>query len=688
MAVIDLVKLPNNTVYDVEDRFTKLGICNDWVTGHAYVVNNLVWQWVTATGAHNGSTERYLYRCIQAHTSAVANKPGASGASTYWVKTTIEEELKRRDDEIASIISSGVNFRGITLTALVDGQQWTAGTQLSITVNGTTEDHKITPINGDIVVYRQGPGKEFLFLDPNGDGNGIWYLIDATGNLGAFAYAETANVNIGVKKVEITNSTMYKPKAASQVTVGNADTGTAVTVMTGLGGTTSFNTNAIKSATLTSYDTSDTGRVAVVGSVGTFDITTGGSQFNTDAIKSATLTSATTTATGRIKVVSEAIGSASISTATTGGAVVVTNAIKNAEVSGTSTFVTSAIGSVSLSTSGSSSGAVGGIFPTNVSSIITGVHFEYWDFPTVLTGATIGSNASNQGVYSVKYLYDATKQTANVVSSATLTGTTTFVTNAELTGTTTFVSSATLTGTKTFVTSAAAEGITASYTSASNMLVFATAAAAETGTVGISAPTASVGISASTGTVGISAPSKTVVTGYTFSSAYMGVVINTADVTAPVLAYDTTAPYYLSLSTSAAGTASFGIKTTAADTTHLVVSTGAPTYTYLYNSTAAASKSTALTSVTPVQPTITPIYLSVVTAAADQSSVTKQTASVIPAKAGTTKKDLLTYDSDTIKVPTNMADALYVLNDNTSVFTVNIATSVTPDTLPYPDADI
>ena len=89
-----------------------------------------------------------------------------------------------------------------------------------------------------------------------------------------------------------------------------------------------------------------------------------------------------------------------------------------------------------------------------------------------------------------------------------------------------------------------------------------------------------------------------------------------------------------------------------------------------------------------MQPTITPIYLSVVTAAADQSSVTKQTASVIPAKAGTTKKDLLTYDSDTIKVPTNMADALYVLNDNTSVFTVNIATSVTPDTLPYPDADI
>lgn len=234
-------------------------------------------------------------------------------------------------------------------------------------------------------------------------------------------------------------------KASTATTVGNANVGEAVTVVTGASGT--FVTSAINSAKLQVADSStgtfaDAQPQAVITALGS-------TQYNTDAIKSASLDIKTTSTSGYTPYVSEVSGtfvtsaingaSTTLSSAdsTSTGAIAYNDGTFStaASLGGTTTFVKSAIASASSSLSSQSSTADGrvqyatGTFSTGAAltgtttfatSGITATYNatdEALEFGTAGTG-TVGFTAP---VLEKKYMAVSTSTTAASTGTVTLT---------------------------------------------------------------------------------------------------------------------------------------------------------------------------------------------------------------------------------------------------------------------------
>lgn len=238
-------------------------------------------------------------------------------------------------------------------------------------------------------------------------------------------------------------------KASTETTVGNANVGEAVTVVTGASGT--FVTSAINSAKLQVADSStgtyaDAQPQAVVTAIGT-------TQFNTDAIKSASLDISTTTSSGdgRTPYVSAVSG----------------------------TFVTSAISGASTTLSSANSTSDGAI--------------QYND-GTFSTAASLGGTKT----FNTNAIKSASSSLSSVTTSAT--GTVQYATGG-------FSTAAALTGTKTFATS----GVTATYNANDEALEFSAAGTGTVGFTAPVLSTAYMKVTTSTtaadtGTVTLTAP--------------------------------------------------------------------------------------------------------------------------------------------------------------------------------------
>jgi len=171
-------------------------------------------------------------------------------------------------------------------------------------------------------------------------------------------------------------------RAASQTTVGNANVGSATTVATGFtsGSTTTFTTNGIKAASLSvvADPTGLSGYTSYVEAVGEVGLT-GTKTFNTDAIKSASLDILTTSADGY-----EAYVSSVSSPSLTGTTTFNTDAIKSASLDVQSTSATGYTTYVESVTSPT----LGGTTTFAVNPTVTGETLTFTTGTVSLSGGT------------------------------------------------------------------------------------------------------------------------------------------------------------------------------------------------------------------------------------------------------------------------------------------------------------
>ena len=142
--------------------------------------------------------------------------------TTYDIKDTVAR----------ATAGGGIQFRGVTTTALTDGASTT-----TYTISGETDNR--TAANGDMVVYGS---KEFIFSTSDNK----WHELGDNTSLGDLAYKDNASgTYTSVKSVAVTTKTTsnktatVSPAASGTVTYTPAGEITAPTITVNTAGTTS-----------------------------------------------------------------------------------------------------------------------------------------------------------------------------------------------------------------------------------------------------------------------------------------------------------------------------------------------------------------------------------------------------------------------------------------------------------------
>lgn len=150
----------------------------------------------------------------------MANNVNEDGAlyisilSTNGTAYTIKDAWARAEiAEIEQAIAGGVHFRGVTTTAIADGDALKALTVGSETIPTTDQN------DGDLFIYNNGTQNlEFVVS------NGHYSELGSTGSLGALAFADTASGSVTVPIASAITFNTYTPdvsKGTLAVTTSN-----------------------------------------------------------------------------------------------------------------------------------------------------------------------------------------------------------------------------------------------------------------------------------------------------------------------------------------------------------------------------------------------------------------------------------------------------------------------------------
>lgn len=311
---------------------------------------------------------------------------------------TIQDEWARAEiAEIEQVIEGGVHFRGITSTAIADGDN-----VKDLTVNGETYPASKQE-NGDLFIYNNGTQNlEFIVS------GGKYSELGSTGVLKALAFADTASGTytqatggtVGAFTPTLTNSLSVTTSAA---TLG-FDAETATVSLT------------TSKATLGTTTTAAT--VGITTSEATLGLTPTAAELG--------VTTTADTASGSFTPASTVVAASEVTFTPTKG-----------------TFT--ALGNVTYDAS------------TATLSISDSTSDEFWKSAT---GQAAGQTIT-YAAQSVSVTYDkATGITGSALAGVTLTGATHVLATAELTGTKEFLTGATLTGAENVLASAALNGTT------------------------------------------------------------------------------------------------------------------------------------------------------------------------------------------------------------------------------------
>lgn len=193
------------------------------------------------------------------------------GGEAYNLKdAAARTEIEELTTTIENLNSAVLHFKGITETAISDGQKITP-----ITIDGNSYE----PDNGDVVIYKPSGSliadteREYVWVGSKT--NGKWQEFGSTGALKAFAFADTGTVKIpdagevtlstpgtaGVNDISITPTITQKSGKEVQLTQamnganavrGITDAGTAATLKSGVNDVTDVvSTATVSGETLT-----------------------------------------------------------------------------------------------------------------------------------------------------------------------------------------------------------------------------------------------------------------------------------------------------------------------------------------------------------------------------------------------------------------------------------------------------
>ena len=396
---ISQVKMPDNQVFYIKDEEARdminkrltFVIAEDAATTPAGVTWKKDGQTITGTLAASAANKNAIYMVPD------ATSTGKSIYAEYVVLNIGTEELP--DLIWEKIGDTDIQIDAVTLNK---------GSGDNVLGEGTTFT------NADSAVTFSGTSSDEFIKGYAGSTSKL-----VTGTVTGVSGSTTASKATAGTAVDVA-------KVGTAVVYGTADVADSSTeVVSGLSGTTTFNTDAIKAAELTGTTTFVTEAIKAAELTGT-------TTFNTDAIKAAELTGTTTFVTEAIKAAeltgtttfnTDAIKAASLTGTTTFN----TDAIKAAELTGETTFVTEAIKAAELT--GTTTFTIAGITASVDSSN------ECLTFVTASTG-TVGISTTDSSTASVGISTTAASTgTVGISTTDSSTGTVGISTTAASTGT-------------------------------------------------------------------------------------------------------------------------------------------------------------------------------------------------------------------------------------------------------------
>lgn len=437
------VKLENNTTYALIDKDGRAMLAPGWNNASSYAIGDHVIYQDT------------LYRCKAATTGA--------WDATKWDACTVDEEIKRLEDEVTGGIhyrgkTTTALYDGCTTNPItIDGSSYTAEAgdlvllniaSVAVTYATNTAYSAHTYLKHDDTFYITNSAitaaqntswtaisskvdlitsePKFLFdgtkwssLGSISDGLGdLAYKDDASGeyvkptgtgsvNINTYAPSTSKLVTTSIYGVSGSTSVAYISSvpttsfavAGDAVVYGTADVGTALSVGTSLGGTTTFVTTALYSASLTGTTT-----------------------FNTDAIKGANLTGTTTFNTDAIKtsvdddcLIFTAASTATVGISTTAASTATVSLSTTAAGASQKASVTLTTSSITPAKAADTTRKITGVSGTATG--VTGVTYTTFSVPTAATSAitvATGALAADGGGATIVYGLSSSTTSATV----------------------------------------------------------------------------------------------------------------------------------------------------------------------------------------------------------------------------------------------------------------------------------